>query len=288
VFLGLGLLAGILGVAFNRGLLKTLELFARVRGWPASLNGILVGAVVGLLGWFVPSAIGGGQPLVDAVLKGHVPLATIPGWFLLRFGLTMVSYGCGAPGGIFAPLLVLGALLGLAVGQLAHLALPGAGVQPETFAVVGMAAYFAAIVRAPLTGIVLIVEMTNSYAQMLPLLVACFAAYAVADFVMDRPIYEALLERDLADETGLPNLAAPIILEFTVHKGARFVGQRVYEIPLPDGSVLLTLHRGLAELTPTAHTRLEAGDRLTVVITPQAAEAWHVLREGCDAPRMRT
>jgi len=287
VFLVLGLLAGVLGVAFNRGLLKTLELFARVRGWPASLNGVFVGAAVGLLGWFVPTALGGGQPLVDAVLKGYMPLAHIPWWFLLRFGLTMVSYGCGAPGGIFAPLLVLGALLGLAVGQLAPLVLPGTVVHPETFAVVGMAAYFAAIVRAPLTGIVLIVEMTNSYAQMLPLLVACFAAYAVADFVMDRPIYEALLERDLAHETGLPNLEAPVILEFTVHKGARFAGQMVHEITLPDGCVLLTLHRGLSELTPTAHTRLEAGDRLTVVITPQAAEAWHVLREGCDVPRIR-
>jgi CIC family chloride channel protein len=132
------------------------------------------------------------------------------------------------------------------------------------------------------------VEMTNSYAQMLPLLVACFAAYAVADFVMDRPIYEALLERDLARETALPNLEAPIILEFMVHQGARFVDQRVHEIPLPNGCVLLALHRGLTELTPTAHTRLEVGDRLTVVITPQAAEAWHVLREGCDAPRRRT
>ena len=81
----------------------------------------------------------------------HIPL-----WFVLRFGLTMVSYGCGAPGGIFAPLLVLGALIGLAVGEIAHLVLPGLINHPESFAVVGMAAYFAAIVRAPLTGIVLI------------------------------------------------------------------------------------------------------------------------------------
>jgi CIC family chloride channel protein len=216
-----------------------------------------------------------------------MPLASIPWWFLLRFGLTMLSYGCGAPGGIFAPLLVLGALLGLGVGQLALLALPGAGVHPETFVVVGMAAYFAAIVRAPLTGIVLIVEMTNSYAQMLPLLVACFVAYAVADFVMDRPLYEALLERDLAHETGLPNLEAPVILEFTVHKGARFAGKLIHEVALPDGCVLLTLHRGLLELAPTVDMRLEAGDRLTVVMTPQAAEAWHVLRDGCNVPQMR-
>jgi CIC family chloride channel protein len=148
MFLVLGLLAGVLGVVFNRGLLKTLELFTRVRGWPASLNGVLVGAAVGLLGWFVPTALGGGQPLVDTVLKGYMPLAHIPWWFLLRFGLTMISYGCGAPGGIFAPLLVLGALLGLAVGQLAPLVLPGTVVHPETFAIVGMAAYFAATAGA--------------------------------------------------------------------------------------------------------------------------------------------
>jgi CIC family chloride channel protein len=150
------------------------------------------------------------------------------------------------------------------------------------FAVIGMAAYFAAIVRAPLTGIVLIVEMTNSYALMLPLLVACFAAYAVADFIMDRPIYEALLERDLAQDEGLPALEAPIILEYTVHKGAPFVGQSVHGLALPEGSILLALHRGLAELVPTTTMRLEAGDRLTVVILPQAAAAWRVLREGCD------
>jgi chloride channel protein, CIC family len=284
VVLGLGLLAGVLGVAFNRSLLTTLTLFARVRRWPASLSGVLVGAAVGLLGLFAPNALGGGQRLVDTVLQGHMSLASIPGWFLLRFGLTMVSYGCGAPGGIFAPLLVLGALLGLAVGQLAHLALPSIIVSPATFVVIGMAAYFAAIVRAPLTGIVLIVEMTNSYEQMLPLLVACFAAYAVADFIMDRPIYEALLERDLAQDEQLPHLEAAVILDYTVHKGAPFVGQRVLDLALPEGCVLLAVHQGLSELDPTTTTRLEAGDRLTVLMTPQAATAWRVLRAGCDTP----
>ena len=104
---------------------------------------------------------------------------------------------------------------------------------------------------------------------------------------MDRPIYEALLERDLAHETGLPRLESPIILEFTVHKGASFAGKKVHEVALPEGCVLLTLHRGLSELAPTADIRLEAGDRLTVVITPQAAEAWHILREGCEGSRRR-
>ena len=115
-FLGLGVLTGLLGVAFNHSLLGALTLFARLNGqlarlgrWTPGLLGAGVGAAVGGIGWFVPSALGGGQRLVESVLQGHVALALIPLWFLLRFGLTMISYGCGAPGGIFAPLLVLGA-----------------------------------------------------------------------------------------------------------------------------------------------------------------------------------
>src|SRR5262249_49751640 len=194
-FLGLRGLTGLLGIVFNRSLLGTMTCFARLsdwwglHGWSSGLLGAGVGALVGLVGWCVPSALGGGQRLVASVLQGHVALVLIPLWFLLRFGLTMVSYGCGAPGGIFAPMLVLGSLIGLAVGALTHLCLPGIIDHPGAFAVVGMAAYFAAIVRAPLTGIVLIVEMTNTYAQILPLLVACFAAYAVADSLGDEPIY---------------------------------------------------------------------------------------------------
>jgi CIC family chloride channel protein len=105
----------------------------------------------------------------------------------------------------------------------------------------------------------------------------------VADFVMDRPIYEALLERDLARDGRLQDLQTPLVLEYIVQEGARFEGKQVHELGLPDGCILVTLHRGLMEIVPTMQTRLEAGDRLTAVIAPQAADALLVLREGCDA-----
>jgi chloride channel protein, CIC family len=293
-FLLLGLLTGLWGVAFNRSLLGTLEFFARAGGWlpragawPASLAGALVGAAVGLIGWFAPTALGGGHGLVEAVLRGQVALAGIPLWFGLRFGLTMASYGCGAPGGIFAPLLVLGALVGLGVGELTHLVLPDAVNHPAAFAVVGMAAYFAAIVRAPLTGIVLIVEMTNNYAQMLPLLVACFSAYAVAEALGDRPVYEALLERDLRHDEAAPALHGTLALELIVQAHSRFDGRPVKELGLPPGCVLVTLRRRLHESVPTADTRLEASDRITAVVAPHAAEAVLLLRQGCEAPHGR-
>ena len=111
----LGVIAALLGVAFNRGLLASLGLFERLVRWPAWTDGALVGLAVGAAALFAPLAVGSGHHLVERMLTGDLPLAALAGFFVLRFLLTMVSYGCGAPGGIFAPLLVLGAAIGLGV-----------------------------------------------------------------------------------------------------------------------------------------------------------------------------
>ncbi len=280
VSLLVGVTAGVLGVAFNRALVGTLDLFQRIRHWPAWGPGALAGSIVGAVGWFVPGALGGGHRLVEQTLAGNVALLLLPAVFALRFVLTMVSYGCGAPGGIFAPLLVLGSELGLAVGILSQRVLPHAVDHPETFAVVGMAAYFSAIVRAPLTGIVLVVEMTGNYSLVLPLLAACLTAYGVADFLRDRPVYEALLERDLLRGQERPALTGTLLLELTIAPGSPFDGARVRDLGLPPGCVLVTLQRDLEERVPTAESRLQAGDRVTAVVAPEAAEAVVLLRRG--------
>lgn len=284
VALLLGALAGVLGVAFNRALVGALDLFETARRWPAWAPGALAGAVVGAVGWFVPQALGGGHRLVEQALAGETSLAALPGLFVLRFLLTMISYGCGAPGGIFAPLLVLGSELGLAVGLASHALWPQAVAHAETYAVVGMAAYFSAIVRAPLTGIVLVVEMTGNYALVLPLLVACLTAYGVADFLGDRPIYDALLERDLRRGQDRPSLDDALLLELTVAANAPFDGQRVRDLGLPPGCVVVTIHRGGQQLVPTAASEVRAGDRMTVVVAPEAADAVPLLRRGTARP----
>jgi CIC family chloride channel protein len=203
--------------------------------------------------------------------------------FLVRFVLTTSSYGTGAAGGIFAPLLALGALLGLGVGEVAHMYFPAAVPVPAVFAVVGMAAYFTAIVRAPLTGIVLIVEMTGNYQQMLPLLVGCFCAYAVAEWMKDFPIYEALLERDLRRE-GLPDSQEqPMVVDFIIEEGAPFVGLQVRSLGLPRGCVLVRSVEAGREFVPNALTRLEPHMRITALIAPEAAGALESLRRGCLA-----
>jgi CIC family chloride channel protein len=281
-FAVVGLAAGLLGVAFNRALVLSLDLFGRFPKRPSWLGGALVGAALGAVGFFYPQVLGGGHVMTDQVLAGRTPLEWIPLLFLVRFFMTMGSYGTGAPGGIFAPLLVLGSHLGLAIGQVGARIAPGWTGSPQAFAAVGMGAYFTAIVRAPLTGIVLIIEMTGAYSVILPLLVACLAAYALADALGDRPVYEALLERDLLRSRGGPELEETLLLELPVQPGAPFEGREVRQLGLPAGCVLITVRRGLEDEVPTASTRLHAGDRITAVISPKAGHAVTLLREGTE------
>lgn len=196
-FIVMGALAGLLGVAFNRSLIFSLNCFQKTRHWPRGLPAALVGAIIGAIGFFNPDLLGGGHHLAEETLAGRVALTALPLIFVARFLMTMTSYGTGAAGGIFAPLLVLGGQIGLFCGLISDKFFPDAATTPQAFAVVGMAAYFTAIVRAPLTGIVLISEMTGGYALMLPLLAACCAAYGVAELFEEEPIYEALLARSL-------------------------------------------------------------------------------------------
>jgi chloride channel protein, CIC family len=191
----LGVLAGFAGVGFNRALLASLDLFDRLKHWPPFAVGACAGLVVGLAAWIYPGVSGSGTLLSERAIAGEIAVKGMLLLLAVRFVLTMVSYGSGAAGGIFAPLLVLGSLGGLALGSGVHAVLPGWAAFPETFAVIGMGALFTATVRAPLTGIVLMIELTGEYGFMLPLLVSCLAAYGVAEALGDRPIYEALRER---------------------------------------------------------------------------------------------
>ncbi|MDL5046073.1 chloride channel protein [Oscillatoria amoena NRMC-F 0135] len=150
------------------------------------------------MAWFLPDAVGDGHKLWQMMLEMRFAFGAIAGLFLLRFVMSVLCYSTGAPGGIFAPILVLGGFLGLALGMAAQIVFPDMGVNPVLFTVAGMGAFLTGSVRAPLTSMVLIVEMSGDYNLMLPLLVACLSAYGAAELTGDKAIYEALLERDIA------------------------------------------------------------------------------------------
>jgi CIC family chloride channel protein len=278
----IGVVAAPLGVLFNRSLMKSLDVGARLEAIPPWARGALVGAAIGVVAWLAPFTVGGGRKLVDATLTGGFGVPAILWLIPLRLVLTAASYGTGAAGGIFTPMLVLGALLGSGVGQVGALLLPAGLADPPTCAVVGMAAFFAAVVRAPLTAIVLLVEMTGDYGMVLPLLIACLAAGGIADWLRDPPIYEALLLRDLRRRKEPPQLQQPTVLELSVGAGARFDGQPIHALGLPPGCIVISVERGLVSEVPSADFVLAAGDRLTVLVSPRAADAIHQLREGTE------
>ena len=189
-----GVIAGGAAVLYCEALLGVISLAQNLDRRCAGLYTALTGAVVGALAWLAPDLIGGGDAITQNTLLGTQPLFALSFAFVFRFGFGAVSYATATPGGIFAPMLVLGAQLGLIYGRICQFILPGLDIQPVGFAVVGIAAFFAGVVRAPLTGIVLATEMTANVELLLPMLGACFAAMLAPTLLRSAPIYDSLRE----------------------------------------------------------------------------------------------
>jgi chloride channel protein, CIC family len=201
LFLLLGAVAGLLGMAYHHALLGSIALVNRIH-WPVELRAAVIGGLVGAVAWFAPGLVGGGDPITRQMLSKGESVTLLPFLFGLRFLLGPLSYAAGTPGGLFAPMLVLGTQLGLLFAALCGFAFPHLVVAPTAFAVVAMAAFFTAVVRAPVTGIILVIELTASFTQLMPMLWACFGAMVIPTFFGTPPIYESLRQPALQEERG--------------------------------------------------------------------------------------
>ncbi|WP_424217235.1 ClC family H(+)/Cl(-) exchange transporter (plasmid) [Streptomyces sp. BI20] len=200
LFVLFGAATGALGAAYSALVVATLAFCDRFTRVPLVARAAVIGAVVGLLMSADRSLAGGGESLSARLLTGWTPTATVLLLYLaVRFLAGPLSYAAATPGGLFAPLLALGALWGvLAHVLLAPLLPAGAGgADAAAFAVLGMGALFAGVVRAPITGIVLIAEMTGATALLVPLVAASYAATVTADRLESEPIYDTLRRRML-------------------------------------------------------------------------------------------
>lgn len=192
-----GALMGGLGAAYNHAIIFSINAFDRFSTVPPEARAALVGAIVGLTGWFYTEALGGGEAQVQQLLNGEVALTfSLVMLLATRWVMGPMCYATGVPGGIFSPLLLIGALAGTLLCQL-FAAASGLPMEITSFALIGMAAFFASVVRAPFTGILLITEMTGSTAHMVPLLTGSIAAVVVATLLRNAPIYDELRARAL-------------------------------------------------------------------------------------------
>ncbi len=196
VYAVLGVAGGLVSVAFTKLLLGLRARFLRFPQQTVWFQPVAGGLLVGLIGWFVPQVLGVGYGYVGDALNGNMAFKMMLLLVVLKLFAVTVSYASGNAGGIFGPALFIGAMLGGTVGTVAHHLFPAYTATPGAYALVGMGAAFAGIVRAPMTSVLMIFEMTQDYAVIVPLMIANLVSLFIASRLQREPIYEALAVQD--------------------------------------------------------------------------------------------
>jgi CIC family chloride channel protein len=192
----LGVLGGLMSVAFVKFLTWMRAKFMRLPRKTAWMQPLAGGLVVGTMGWFVPQTLGVGYGYVGSALNGGMVLKLMLLLLLLKFFAVTTSYASGNAGGIFGPALFLGAMLGGSLGTIAHGVWPTHVATPGVYALVGMGTAFAGIVRAPMTSVVMIFETTRDYAVIVPLMISNLVSFFISAKMQPEPIYEVLAHQD--------------------------------------------------------------------------------------------
>jgi CIC family chloride channel protein len=203
----LGIVGGLCSVAFVKLLLWLRARFAKLPTASLWIQPVVGGLTVGIFGYFVPQVLGVGYDQVERVLNGDVVLKVAVVLAVLKIITTSVAYASGNAGGIFGPTLFIGSMVGASVGAVAHLLFPESTAGPGAYALVGMGTAFAGVIRAPLTSVIMIFEVTRDYTIIVPLMVANLIAFYISQKLQKRPIYEALAQQD---GLHLPTRAVPV------------------------------------------------------------------------------
>ncbi|KKJ69896.1 ATP synthase F0 subunit A [Enterococcus faecium MRSN 3418] len=263
----LGVLLGILGFIYQNVLLALPKFYNRLP-LPAYFHGFVPFLLILPIGYLWPSTLGGGNQIVLAFGHASLPIIMIIGLFVLRFVFSMISYGGGLPGGIFLPILTLGALIGSFYGNI----MVDFGMDPiyiKDFVVIAMAGYFTAIGKAPLTAIILVTEMVGSLNHLMPLGLAALVAYIVNDLLGGNPIYESLLERLLGNTQTASLKGARTTFDFPVTAESSLDGLMVRDFNWPKNMLLISIRRGNQEILTHGDTIMNVGDIL-VILTDEA------------------
>ena len=315
----LGIILGFFGILYNRTIAFMQDAFDRIgkvfarmadslpgvssynltdsklntKGEIASRTGRLITAfaLVYILIFTYPQALGSGSSLVGEISRGEYTLGALAVLLVVKFIFSTASFGSGSPGGIFLPLLVLGAVTGGVCAEV--LALAGFDWRYITaMVVVAMAGYFSAIVRAPVTGVILITEMTGDFTCLLPLVLASLIAYLIPEYFGTEPIYVQLLHRSQRAAKGRPTSESTVyrrpasssgitngrtgrglsirdrktVIDAEVHIGSHMDGKSVMEFGLPLGTLIVSVLRDGVEIIPDGHTILRGGDELEILM----------------------
>ncbi|MGR3741235.1 chloride channel protein [Companilactobacillus sp. DQM5] len=263
----LGIILGLLGFIYQKSTLIMPNIYEKLfANIPNYFYGFIPLLILVPIGYYAPKFLGGGNSLILDLSQQHITLFLIIFIFLLRFSFSIISYGSGLPGGIFLPILTLGALIGGILGLILnqfHL-LPTEYI--SNLLIFSMAGYFSGIGKAPFSAIILITEMVGNLSHLLPLAVVSLVAYITVDVLGGAPIYESLLQKKISINK-VNQLSSDIDqLEFPIYENSSFTQQRVRNIKWPQKTLLSYIRHGDNNIIPNGDTVIRPGDTLIVLI----------------------
>ena len=267
----LGIILGLSGVGYTKIMLKIQDCFKGLKKIPNNVKLPIVFVFSGIVGLICPQVLCGGHSMVEFLMNEKPGFGMMFTLLVAKFLFGAICFACGAPGGTLYPLCILGTYLGASFGMIA---LNISGLPNELwqeFAVIGMAGFFSATIKSPITGIVLVFELTGNMNNLLPLVTVALISFAVSDLLGSEPIYEALLARLSAtpEEIKEKDIAKreKIIKSFVIPTGSDLANKKIKDIDWGRHALIITVERGDDSITPNGDLVLNAGDEIVFLVS---------------------
>ncbi len=270
ILIVLGIVLGLMGVGYNIIMAHGQDFFKKFNKIPQPIRFAVVFFISGVVGLFVPRILGGGHSMVEFLINDHPAISVMIFLLFAKFIFGAFSAGSGAPGGTLYPLLILGTYIGAIFGDLSINILGLPSDIWQEFVVLSMAGFFASIVRAPITGVVLVFELTGNMDSLLPLVIVCLISYTVADMCGVSPIYSTLLEKFLTNnkDTETPvNTGEKVLQTFVIPTGSPLRNKKIADIDWGKHCLIVSVEREERAITPKGDTVLKEGNELIMMIS---------------------
>ncbi len=266
----LGAVLGVCGVLYNLVMLKAQDVYKKIKTLPNYIKLPIVFIISGAVGLFIPQVLCGGHKMAELLLSQHPTLFAMIILLTAKFLFGVISFACGAPGGTLYPLCILGTYIGAIFGDVSVNALNLGSEFYEEFVVLGMAGFFASIVRAPITSIVLVYELTGNMNNILPIATVSLISFAVANLIGVSPFYEASLDRIVNSNAVRHDFSIDdekVLKSYIVPVGSPLSRKNIMDIDWGRHCLVVSIERDGVSVTPKGSTIVKEGDELVVLIS---------------------
>lgn len=266
----LGIILGISGAVYNTTMMKAQDLYKKISKIPNPVKMAFVFAVSGIVGLFIPQVLCGGHHMAEYLIDERPEMTVMIVLLIAKYLFGIFSFCCGAPGGTLYPLSIIGTYIGAIFGAAV---IDMFNLNPDLwqeFIVVGMAGFFTAIVRAPITGIIIVFEISGNMKNILPLAVVSLAAYATANLLGSEPFYAASLKRILKNNNITQKdseIGEKIIQTLIVPTGSKIAGKKIADIDWGKHCLIVSVTRNERGITPKGDTVINEGDELVMLVS---------------------